>query len=118
MPPIGAIAQHLRARMATGVSVLASGEVNGVEKVYATAHIMPNASHVGAPEADAIVLAEFVLQRTSSCVYMVFKVQPCERVDVLPGCIEGLRIGDVITPVQGTARSTFAERAALGLATY
>ena len=82
----------------------ASGEVGGVEKVYAAARVMPDLGQVGTTRTTragtgALVLAEFVLQRASSSVYMVFKVQPCERADVLPGFVGGLGLGAVITPV-------------------
>ena len=40
MPLVGVLAGHLRAHAGAGVDVLASGEVGGVEKVYAAARVM------------------------------------------------------------------------------
>ena len=82
MPLVGVLAGHLRAHAGAGVDVLASGEVGGVEKVYAAARVMPDLGQVGTTRTTragtgALVLAEFVLQRASSSVYMVFKPARC-----------------------------------------
>ena len=105
LPAPGALVSFLR----TGArcEVVASGEVHGQEKVY-----------VMASRGGVRFLAEIVLHRASQAAFFRCKVEPRERADTAGAFVSALDLGAVLTPLQGTVRETWAERSALGLATY